>query len=173
MIRVKLPITREVLRTLKAGDRLLLSGHLYTARDAAHKRMVETLKKGEKLPIPIIGETIYYMGPTPTPPGRVIGACGPTTSKRMDPYMEPLLGEGLLVTVGKGERSEGVARLIERYGALYLVTFGGAGAYLSQRVRSKEIVAYEDLGPEAIYRLCVEDFPVIVAIDSYGRTIFK
>ncbi len=173
MRKIGLPISKEKVSSLSRGDKVLLTGFLYTARDEAHKRMVATLRKGEKLPMSLLKETIYYMGLSPTPPGKIIGACGPTTSKRMDPYMGQLLEMGLLVTIGKGERSEDVVRLIAKYGAIYFVTFGGAGAYLSQRVKSKELVAYEDLGPEAIYRLYVEDFPAIVAIDSYGRTIFR
>ncbi len=170
---LELPIRRDVIPFLSVGDKVLLRGYLYTARDRAHKRMETSLKLGEKLPINITGETIYYMGPSPTPPGKIIGACGPTTSARMDPYMSSLLREGLLVTIGKGERSAEVVGLIKKYAALYLVTFGGAGAYLSQRVKKRELIAYEDLGPEAIYRLYVEEFLAIVAIDSYGRTIFK
>jgi len=173
MKRINLPFDREKIRNLSIGDRLLLTGDLYTARDAAHKRMINALKNKEDLPINLEKETIYYVGPTPTPPGKIIGSCGPTTSKRMDPYIRDLLKLGLLATIGKGERTKEVIKIIKKFSAIYLVTFGGAGAYLSQRVKGKELVAYEDLGPEAIYKLYVEDFPVIVAIDSYGRTIFN
>ncbi len=173
MKEITLPLTKEKVYSLHVGEKVYLTGYLYTARDAAHKRMVETLRKGKKPPILLKDETIYYMGPTPTPPGKIIGACGPTTSVRMDPYMKELLDVGLLSTIGKGERGEDVTKLLKEYGGIYFVTFGGAGAYLSQKVKKRELIAYEDLGPEAIYRLYVEEFPVIVAIDAYGKTIFE
>ncbi len=173
MKRIKLPLDKETIFSLSAGDKISLTGYLYTARDAAHKRIADTLKRGENLPISFSRETIYYMGPTPTPPGKVIGACGPTTSHRLDPYMEILLKQGLLGTIGKGERSDEVIELLKRYKALYFVTFGGAGAYLSEMVKENTPVLYEDLGTEAVHRLYVENFPVILAIDVYGRTIFK
>ncbi len=173
MKRLNLPLNREDVGKLSRGDKVLLTGYLYTARDQAHKRIVNALRNNQNLPIKLNKETIYYVGPTPTPPGKIIGSCGPTTSKRMDPYMRDLLKAGLIASIGKGERGEEVIELLKEFGGIYFVTFGGAGAYLSQKVKSKKLIAYEDLGPEAIYRLYVEEFPVIVGIDSYGRTIFN
>ena len=172
MKRISLPIDKQVISILKRGDEVLLTGYLYTARDKAHKRIVNTSKRGGRLPFNLSGESIYYVGPTPTPPGKIIGACGPTTSIRMDPYMKDILDLGVVATIGKGERTKDVISLIKKYRSIYFVTFGGAGAYLSKRVKEREVIAYGDLGPEAVYRLYVEDFPVIVAIDSSGETIF-
>lgn len=160
--KITLPLTKDIIKTLKPGEQILLSGFLLTARDAAHKRLVDSLKAGKKLPVFIKGETIYYTGPTPKRPGNVIGSCGPTTSSRMDPFAPALLKHGLIGMIGKGERSKKVISAIKKYGAVYFITIGGAGAYLSQKVKSAKVIAYEDLGPEAIYRLEVEDFPVIV-----------
>lgn len=139
-----------------------MSGSVLTARDAAHKRLYESLQKGKRIPVNLKGQTIYYVGPTPAKKGEIIGSCGPTTSSRMDPFTPLFLQRGLLGMIGKGERSQEVTRAIKKYGAVYFITIGGAGAYLSRKVTSSRVIAYEDLGPEAIYRLGIEDFPVIV-----------
>lgn len=139
-----------------------MSGSVLTARDAAHKRLYESLQKGKRIPVNLKGQTIYYTGPTPHRKGEIIGSCGPTTSSRMDPFTPLLLKYGLLAMIGKGERSKDVVQSIKKYGAVYFITIGGAGAYLSRKVTSSRVIAYEDLGPEAIYRLDIEDFPVIV-----------
>lgn len=162
MRKINLPLTKEIIKTLKSGEMVLLTGPVLTARDAAHKRLAETLKSGRKIPVSLKGETIYYTGPTPKRPGRVIGSCGPTTSARMDSFTPGLLKRGLIAMIGKGERSKEVTRAIKKHGAVYFITIGGAGAYLSEKIKSAEVVAYKDLGPEAIYRLAVKDFPAIV-----------
>jgi fumarate hydratase subunit beta len=164
MRKISLPLTRDIIKTLKPGEQVLLSGILLTARDAAHKRLVDSLMSGRNIPVSIEGETIYYTGPTPARPGEVIGSCGPTTSARMDPFTPVLLKHGLIGMIGKGERSKEVKKAIKKYKAVYFITIGGAGAYLSKKIKSAEIIAYRDLGPEAIYRLTVEDFPAIVDI---------
>lgn len=164
MKRVYLPLTKDVIKTLKPGQEILLSGPILTARDAAHKRLAEALDLGKKTPIPIKGETIYYTGPTPAKKGEAIGSCGPTTSSRMDPFTPILLKYGLLGMIGKGERSKEAISAIRKAGAVYFVTIGGAGVYLSEKVRLNEVVAYKDLGTEAIHRLIIEDFPVFVSI---------
>lgn len=173
MKRIYLPLIRDVRIKLRAGDELFLCGKLYTARDAAHKRFDSALKKDRPLPIGLMNNLIYYCGPTPTRPGAKIGSCGPTTSKRMDSFTPQLLKMGLAGTIGKGRRSPDVISAIKRYKAVYLVAVGGAGAYLSKRVKEAKIIAYNDLGPEAIYEFYVEDFPVRVAIDAKGRSIFR
>ncbi|MCP4651786.1 MAG: TRZ/ATZ family protein [Candidatus Omnitrophica bacterium] len=157
------------MKYLKVGDEILFSGVIYTARDQAHQRLV----KLKKIPFDLEGEVIYYCGPSATPKGKVIGACGPTTSSRMDKFVEPLLKKGLVGMIGKGGRSKSVRQLIKKYKALYLVAPSGCGALLAQKVISKKIVCFKDLGPEAVYRLEVEDFPLIVAIDSFGRSIYE
>ncbi len=162
MKKIYLPLTKDVIKNLKHGEQVLLSGDLLTARDAAHKRFFDALKSGRKIPISLKGETIYYTGPTPNRKGEVIGSCGPTTSSRMDPFTPLLLKHGLIGMIGKGERSKEVNLAIKKYRAVYFITIGGAGAYLSERVKSAEVIAYKDLGPEAIYRLTVQDFPAIV-----------
>lgn len=172
-IRIKTPLAREDIQKLKAGDKVLISGIFYTVRDAAHERLREALSRGDKLPITLKGQMIYYAGPTPAPPGHFLGACGPTTSSRMDSFTPLLLKEGLKGMVGKGDRSSEVIRFIKKYGAIYFIAVGGAGAFLSRTIRRAEIVAYKDLGPEAIYRLKVVDFPAFVGIDSKGRNIYK
>jgi len=169
--RIKTPLDKKAVASLKAGDEVLLSGVIYTARDQAHSRLCEMIKRSESLPVDLEGQVIYYCGPAPSG-NRVIGACGPTTSGRMDPFTPPLLKAGLKGMIGKGARSAGVAGAIRHSGAVYFLAPGGAGAYLSERVRKCEIVAFEDLGPEAIYRLEVEDFPLVVGIDSRGRDIY-
>ncbi len=172
MKRLTLPLNEEKIEGLKAGDEVLLDGFLYTARDVVHKHLVEMIKERKKLPIDLRCETFYYTGPTPAPEGMPIGSCGPTTSSRMDRFTPSLLRAGLKGMVGKGERSDGVIKAIKEYHAVYFIAPGGAGAYLAQRVRESKAVAFRELGPEAIYRLEVVDFPVIVAIDAKGRDIY-
>jgi len=167
-----LPLTEKVIESLKAGDSLLISGVLYVARDAAHKRMVEALDKGEPLPFDIKGQTIYYMGPSPAPPGKVIGSAGPTTSSRMDVYTPRLLAAGLKGMIGKGVRSKEVKDALKKYKAVYLAAVGGAGALLSKTIIKSEIIAYPELGPEAILRLEVKDFPATVINDIYGGDLY-
>lgn len=164
MRKISLPLTKDAVKILKHGEQVLLTGQLLTARDAAHKRLFEALKSGRKIPISLKGETIYYTGPTPAKIGEVIGSCGPTTSSRMDPFTPLLLQHGLIGMIGKGERSKETISAIKKYGAVYFVTIGGAGAYLSEKVKSAKVIAYKDLGPEAIYRFEVEDFPAVVDI---------
>ena len=170
---LNLPLNNEDIRKLAAGDQVLLTGTMLTARDAAHKRMIETLVKGEALPFGIAGETVYYMGPTPPPPGKVIGSAGPTTSGRMDKYTPTLLDLGLKGMIGKGKRTPEVHEAIVRNGAVYFAAVGGAGALLAERILSSEVIAYEDLGTEAVRRITVRDFPVIVIIDSTGKDLYE
>jgi fumarate hydratase subunit beta len=170
---IRLPLTEETIAGLKAGDSVLLSGSLYVARDAAHKRMSEALERGESLPFDIKGQTIYYMGPSPTPPGRVIGAAGPTTSARMDPYTPRLLAEGLKGIIGKGLRSDEVRKALKKHKAIYFAAVGGAGALLSKTITKSEVIAYEDLGPEAILRIEVNNFPATVVNDIYGSDLYE
>ncbi|OGS18304.1 MAG: fumarate hydratase [Elusimicrobia bacterium RIFOXYA2_FULL_50_26] len=158
---------------IKAGERILLSGTIYTARDAAHQRMAMLIAEGKPLPFPVKNSVLYYCGPTPPRPGEVIGSCGPTTSSRMDPYTPLMLEQGVKATIGKGTRSAAVIAALQKYHSLYLVATGGAGALLSRKVRRAGPVAFEDLGPEAIFRLEVMDFPLIVAVDSMGNNIFE
>lgn len=167
------PLDDAAIAALHAGDRVSLSGVIYTARDAAHQRIIECLKRGEQPPIPIEGQVIYYVGPSPTPPGRPIGSAGPTTSYRMDPYTPQLLKLGLKATIGKGPRSAEVAEAMRRCRAVYLAAVGGAAALIASSVRECEILAYPDLGPEAVRRLVVEDFPAIVANDIYGGDVYR
>jgi fumarate hydratase subunit beta len=173
MIRIETPLTEETVERLRAGDRVLISGVLYTARDAAHKRMVEALQRGEPPPFDLKGQIIYYVGPTPPKPGQVIGSAGPTTAIRMDKYVEPLLQLGLKGMIGKGYRSPQVKGLLVKYKAVYFAAVGGVAVLLAKAIKSSEVIAYEDLGTEAIRRLVVEDFPVIVANDIYGGDIFE
>jgi len=167
------PIKKEEVADLKAGDYVYITGTIYTARDAAHKRMQETLDKGESLPITMEGNLIYYMGPSPAREGRPIGSAGPTTASRMDKYAPQLLDLGLAGMIGKGKRSEAVKDAIIRNGAVYFAAVGGAGALLSKSITESEVVAYEDLGTEAIRRLEVTDFPVIVVIDKDGNNLYE
>jgi fumarate hydratase subunit beta len=171
--KIETPITEKEIRALKVGDKVLISGKVYTARDAAHKNLIELIKAGKALPIDLKGQTIYYCGPTPARPGKVIGAAGPTTSGRMDRYAEPLIKLGLKAMIGKGRRSAGVRETLKRYKAIYFAATGGAGALLSKRIKNAKVVAYPELGPEAIYELELKDFPVIVANDIHGRDIFE
>jgi fumarate hydratase subunit beta len=173
MIKLSLPITKQDIKKLKAADEVLLSGILYTARDQAHKRLVDLLKAGKKLPIDLKKSTIYYCGPNPKSRTSAIGSCGPTTSSRMDTLTLPLLKAGLKVTIGKGRRSEEVRRMIKKRGGIYLLAPAGCGALLAQKVISAKVIAFGDLKSEAIYRFEVEGFPVIVGIDSRGRDIFE
>lgn len=173
MKKLKVPFSDTDIANLKTGGQISLSGVVYTARDAAHKRMIEALEKGEPLPIDIRGQVIYYVGPTPAKPGQVIGSAGPTTSSRMDVYTPMLLEAGLKGMIGKGKRSPEVREAIKKHKAIYFAAAGGAGALLSKRIKKAEVVAYEDLGPEAIYRLEVEDFPVVVVNDIYGNDLYE
>lgn len=170
---IKTPITAEVTKDLKAGDYVYITGTLYVARDAAHKRMTEALARGEELPIAIKDATIYYMGPSPAREGRPIGSAGPTTASRMDKYAPTLLDLGEKAMIGKGKRTEEVVRAIVRNQAVYFAAIGGAGALLSKCIKASEIVCYEDLGTEAIRKIEVENFPVVVVIDSEGNNLYE
>ncbi len=168
------PLTVEKVRELRSGDEVLLSGVIYTSRDAGHKRLVEAHKNGEKLPVDLKDATIYFVGPTPAKPGQALGSCGPTTSYRMDAYSPYLIREcGLTGMIGKGKRNDEVIGAMKEHGAVYFGAIGGAGALLSQCVVSSEIVAYEDLGAEALRRLEVKDMPLTVVIDSYGENLYQ
>ncbi|MGB9874015.1 MAG: Fe-S-containing hydro-lyase, partial [Hydrogenobacter sp.] len=171
--RLFTPLTDQVIEELRAGDKVLLNGYIYTARDAAHKRMVEAISRGEMPPFDMKGQVIYYVGPTPPKPGQVIGSAGPTTAIRMDKYVEPLLKLGLKGMIGKGYRSPQVKELLKKYKAVYFAAVGGVAVLLAKSIKSSEVIAYEDLGTEAIRRLYVEDFPVIVANDIYGGDVFE
>ena len=170
---ITVPMTEEEARALKAGDSVLISGTVYTARDAAHKRMDETIKRGEKLPFDVKDNVIYYMGPSPARPGRAIGSAGPTTASRMDRYAPKLLDMGLRGMIGKGKRTDEVKEAVMRNGAVYFAAVGGAGALLSKAIVSSEVIAYDDLGTEAIRKLEVRDFPAIVVMDSEGNDLYK
>ncbi len=172
IIKITSPIEPEVIKKLKVGARVLISGVVYTARDAAHKRLVQALESGDKLPLDIKGQTLYYTAPSPARPGQVIGSAGPTTSGRMDIYTPPLLAAGLRAMIGKGSRSPEVKEAIKKYKAVYFVTFGGAGALLAKSIKKAEIIAYPELAAEAIMRLEMGDFPAIVANDIYGGDLF-
>lgn len=171
--RITAPLDEETARSLRAGDRVLISGTLLAARDAAHKRLVEALAAGQPLPVDLRDQVIYYVGPAPARPGAIIGSAGPTTSGRMDPYTPPLLEAGVRGMIGKGFRSDMVRQAIARHGAVYLAAVGGSGALLARRITAAEVVAYDDLGPEAIYRLTVVDFPTIVINDSLGNDLYR
>lgn len=173
VIQVNLPLTNDQLVQLHAGDRVELTGTLLTGRDAAHKRMFETIEKGEALPINIEGQTIYYVGPTPPMPGQVIGSAGPTTSERMDKYAPKLIELGLKGMIGKGKRQLPVKESIVKYQAIYFAAVGGAAALIAKSIKKSEVIAYEDLGPEAIYRLEIERFPAIVINDIYGSDLYE
>lgn len=170
--RLHTPFTKETARTLQAGDYVYLTGTIYSARDAAHKRLTESLAKGETLPLPLENEIIYYLGPTPARPGQVIGSAGPTTSSRMDKYAPALLDLGQTGMIGKGRRSDVVIASMKKNSAVYFAAVGGAGALLSKCIKRAEVIAYEDLGAEAIYKLEVENFPVIVVIDCEGNNLY-
>jgi fumarate hydratase subunit beta len=173
IIRLRTPFRDADLKTLKAGDEVLLSGTVFTARDQAHQRLVELMRGKSVLPIDLKNQVIYYCGPTKTAPGKVIGSCGPTTSSRMDRFVQPLLEAGLKGMIGKGRRCEEVRRLIQKHEAVYFLATGGAGALLSKRVVSARPFLFEDLGPEAVYELTLKDFPLLVGIDTKGRDVFE
>jgi len=177
--KLRTPLEEKTIKKLRIGEKILLSGTVYTARDQAHKRIFEELEEAKKekrkpdLPFPLEGQVIYYVGPAPAGPGMVIGPAGPTTSSRMDPYTPILLERGLKATIGKGRRSRDVIEAMKKYNAVYLVAVGGAGVLISRRIKRAEVIAYEDLGPEAVYRLDVEDIPLIVANDVDGNDLFE
>lgn len=173
MRRVKLPLTDEALDSLKVGDEVLLSGVIYTARDAAHKRILEAVARGEKPPMDLKGAVLYYVGPTPPRPGDVIGSAGPTTAYRMDPFTPKMLELGVKAAIGKGGRGKEVREALKKHRAIYFGAIGGAGAYLSGTIKKVDIVAYEELGTEAVRRLEVEDFPVIVVNDIHGNDLLE
>ena len=170
--RLTTPLTSEQTKQLKSGDTVLLSGVIYTARDAAHKRLCEALERGESLPLNLQNAVIYYAGPTPARPGEVIGSCGPTTSGRMDAYAPTLMREGVIGMIGKGARSAEVVKAIQACGAVYFAAIGGAGAVMASCVKEAEVVCYDDLGSEAVRRLVVENMPLTVIIDSEGRNLY-
>ena len=170
---IKAPLEKEIVKTLRAGDYVYITGTIYTARDAAHKRMDETLREGKELPVPLKDEIVYYMGPSPAREGRVIGSAGPTTASRMDKYTPKLLDLGLGGMIGKGKRSKEVIDAIIRNQSVYFAAVGGAGALLSKCFQESEVVAYDDLGTEAIRRLTVKNFPVIVVIDCEGNNLYE
>lgn len=172
-ISIKAPLSREDARKLKSGDSCLISGVIYTARDAAHKRLCELVEQGKELPMDIQNSIIYFVGPTPARPGEVIGSAGPTTSYRMDAYSPMLIAQGQTGMIGKGKRSPEVINAMKEHGAVYFGAIGGCGALLSQCIKKAEVIAYEDLGAEAIRRLEVEDFPVVVIIDSEGNNLYE
>jgi fumarate hydratase subunit beta len=170
--KIKTPITEEVITSLKAGDMVLLSGEIYTARDVAHRRLYEILLKGEKLPIDLSQTVLFYAAPTPAPPKKAIGSIGPTTSYRMDSFTPKLIENGLRAMIGKGNRSPEVVEAIKQYSAVYFGAIGGIAALMSQCVKKVELIAYEDLGPEAIRKLTVIDFPLVVINDSQGNDLY-
>ncbi len=171
--RITLPIKDEDIKSLKAGDSVLLTGTIITGRDAAHKRLFELIEKGEELPVDVKGEIIYYVGPAPAKPGYAVGPAGPTSSYRMDKFTPALLDLGMKGMIGKGARSEEVIDAIVRNGAVYFAAIGGAAALIAKSIKKEEILCYEDLGTEAVRRYTVEDFPCIVAIDSEGNNVYK
>lgn len=172
-IRIETPLTHEKLAQLKTGDNVLISGVIYTGRDAAHKKMVEALARGEELPFDVKDQVIFFVGPTPPKPGQVIGSAGPTTSYRMDAYSPILIERGLTGMIGKGLRSEEVVAAMKKYGAVYFGAIGGSGALLAKRIIAAEVIAYPELGPEAVRRLEVKDFPVMVIIDQEGNNLYE
>ena len=172
-LHITSPIDAATIGQLRAGTQVLISGVVYTARDAAHQRLIQALDKGERLPFDLEGQTLYYMGPSPAKPGQIIGSAGPTTSGRMDTYTPRLIAAGIRAMIGKGGRSLAVREAIKKYEAVYFTATGGAGALLAKSIKKVEIIAYEDLGTEAIRRLIVEDFPAIVANDVYGEDLFE
>lgn len=173
VIRIQTPLTRDKAKTLKAGDSCLLSGVIYTARDAAHKRLCELIDSGKPLPLDIKDSIIYFVGPTPAKPGQAIGSAGPTTSYRMDAYSPALIEKGQTGMIGKGKRGPDVIAAMKQHGAVYFGAIGGCGALLSKCIKKAEVIAYDDLGAEAIRRLEIENFPVIVVIDSEGNNLYE
>lgn len=171
--KITLPLTDKIVENLRAGDNVLLNGVMYVARDAAHKRLVDALDKGQKLPFDVKGQVVYFMGPSPAKPGQVIGSAGPTTSGRMDAYSPRLIAEGLKGMIGKGYRSKEVKDAMKKYKAVYFAAIGGAGALISKTIKKSEVIAYEELGAEAVRRLEVENFPVTVINDIYGGDLYE
>jgi len=171
--KITSPISEDVIQELKAGDQVLISGVIYVGRDAAHKRLVETLDKGEKLPFDVKGQTIYYMGPSPTKPGKVIGSAGPTTSGRMDAYTPRMLEAGLKAMIGKGLRTQEVKDAIVKHKAVYMAATGGAAALIARAITKSDTIAYEELGPEAVLQLEVKDFPAVVINDCHGGDLYQ
>ena len=171
--KITTPLTKEQIKELKTGDMVLITGTIYSARDAAHKKLIELIDQGKELPFELNGNIIYYLGPTPARDGQVIGSAGPTTSSRMDKYTPTLLSLGLKGMIGKGRRSPEVIEAIKKDGAVYFAAIGGAGALLSKRIKESRVIAFEELGTEAVREMVVEDFPAIVAIDSSGNDIYK
>ena len=171
-IRINTPLDDDTVAQFKSGDNLLINGIIYTGRDAAHKRLVDLLEKGESLPFEITGQIIYFVGPTPARPGRPVGSAGPTTSYRMDAYSPKLIAQGLKGMIGKGARSQEVLKAMQKYKCLYMAAVGGAGALISQSIKSSEVIAYEDLGPEAIRKMEVKDFPAVVVNDVSGNDLY-
>jgi fumarate hydratase subunit beta len=172
-IRITTPLTDDVICRLRSGDRVFINGTLFAARDAAHKRLVELIDRGEQLPFDLRGQIIYYVGPTPARPGKPIGSAGPTTSFRMDAYAPRLIEQGLKGMIGKGARGKEVLEAIKRFKCVYFTAVGGAGALIAQRITHSEIIAYEDLGAEAVRKLTVKDFPVFVVNDIYGNDLYR
>jgi fumarate hydratase subunit beta len=171
--RIQTPVTDEVIAQLRAGDKVFITGYLLTGRDAAHKKLIDLIKEGKGLPVDIKGQIIYYVGPTPARPGKPIGSAGPTTSYRMDSYAPTLHSLGLKGTIGKGSRSKEVKEALKKYKAVYLAAVGGAGALISKSIEGSEVVAYPELGPEAIIKLRVKNFPCIVINDMYGGDLYE
>jgi fumarate hydratase subunit beta len=171
--RITTPVTDEIIAKMKAGDKVYITGYILTGRDSAHKKLIDLIKEGKGLPIDVKGQFIYYVGPTPARPGKVIGSAGPTTSYRMDSYAPTLHALGLKGTIGKGERSKEVKEAMKKYKAVYLASVGGAGALISKSIEGSEVIAYPELGPEAIRRLKVKDFPCIVINDMYGGDLYE
>lgn len=173
VITLQTPLNEDTVRSLYAGDSVVLSGVVYTGRDSAHKKMMECLDRGEPLPFPIKGAVIYYVGPTPAPPGKPIGAAGPTTSGRMDSYSPRLIALGLAGMIGKGFRSKEVKEACAKYGSVYFAAIGGAGALMAQSITAAEVVAWEELGPEAVRKLMVKDMPLVVVNDTHGGDLYE
>ena len=173
MKKLRAPLTEDILKKLTAGDEVLLCGTIFTARDAAHKRLLELLRRNKKLPFDIKGSVIYYTGPTPTKPGQIIGSCGPTSSYRMDKYTPELLKRGLKAAIGKGCRSKEIVSALKKYKAVYFAATGGVGALISKCVKKSEIIAFADLGCEAVHKLEVENFPLVVINDIYGNDLYQ
>jgi len=171
--KISAPLTAETVKALRAGDSVLISGTIYTGRDLAHKRLTDSLKAGEKLPFDLDGAVIYYVGPSPAKPGKVIGSAGPTTSYRMDAYSSLLMEKGLRGMIGKGNRTQSVLDAMKQYGAVYFAAVGGAAALIAKTIKKAKVIAYEDLGPEAVRELEVEDFPAIVINDTYGGDLYE
>ncbi|MBM3255098.1 MAG: TRZ/ATZ family protein [Candidatus Omnitrophica bacterium] len=172
MKKINTPLLKKEIEKLKAGEKVLLSGVIYTARDSAHKRLAQAIARGRAFPFDLKGQIIYYCGPTPRPKGRIIGSCGPTTSSRMDAFTPALLKAGIIGMIGKGRRSAAVVEAIKKYRGVYFLAYAGCGALISKYVKKMELTAYKELGPEAVYRLEVCDLPLIVGIDTTGRSLY-